>query len=112
MKSGFIALGAVIAALAGSGASAQQVLNISGQFRCVQGCVGPGPAYITQNGWDLNLVNEVGQPSRAWVDWPGHIWAQSWNEGAVYSPDGMVVQFDRGSVWVRNLALPPPMHTK
>jgi hypothetical protein len=81
-------------------------------MRCCNTCPqisgGPGQAYITQNGWDLNLVNEVGQPSRAWVDWPGHIWAQSWNEGAVYSPDGMVVQFDRGSVWVRNLALLHP----
>jgi hypothetical protein len=108
MKSGLIVLATGIAALVGPGASAQQVLNLSGQFRCVQDCLGPGPAYVTQNGWDLNLVNEVGQPSRAWVDWPGHIWAQSWNEGAVYSPDGMTIQFDRGSVWVRNLAPPPP----
>jgi len=50
---------------------------------------------------DLNLVNEIGQASRAWVDWPGHIWARSWNQGAVYSPDGMTIQFDRGSVWQR-----------
>jgi hypothetical protein len=108
MKIRLIALGAVIAALLGPRASAQQVLNLSGQFRCVQDCAGPGPAYVTQNGWDLNLVNEVGQPSRAWIDWPGHIWAEYWNEGAVYSPDGMTIQFDRGSVWVRNLAPPPP----
>ena len=64
-------------------------------------CVGPGPAYVTQNGWEINLVNEAGQPSRAWIDWPGHIWAQYWNEGAVYSPDGMTVQFDHGTVWRR-----------
>ena len=83
MKAGLIVLGALIVALAGPGASAQPVLNLSWQFRCVQGCLGPGPAYVTQNGWDLNLVNEVGQPSRAWIDWPGHIWAQYWNEGAV-----------------------------
>jgi len=108
MKIGLIALGTVIAALAGPSASAEQVLNLSGQFRCVQGCIGPGPTYVTQNGWDLNLVNEVGQPSRAWIDWPGHIWAQYWNEGAVYSPDGMAIQFDRGSVWVRDLGPPPP----
>jgi hypothetical protein len=98
MKAGLIVLGALIVALALPAASAQQVLNLSGQFRCVQGCVGPGP----------NLVNEVGQPSRAWIDWPGHIWAQYWNEGAVYSPDGMTIQFDRGSVWVRNVE--PPRH--
>ncbi len=114
MKSRLFVLGAVIAVLAGP-ASAQQVINLSGQFRCVQGCLGSGLAYVTQNGWDLNLVNEVGQPSRAWIDWPGHIWAQSWNQGAVYSPDGMALQFDRGSVWVRNLEPPPPpppLHTK
>ena len=53
-----------------------QVLNVSGQFQCIQGCAGglPGLAFVTQNGWDLNLVNELGQPTRAWVDWPGHIW--------------------------------------
>ncbi len=111
-----IGLGALLAVLAATNVSAQsQVLNLSGQFRCVQGCLGSGPAYVTQNGWDLNLVNEVGQPSRAWVDWPGHIWAQSWNQGAIYSPDGMTIQFDRGSVWVRSLEPPPPpppMHTR
>jgi len=89
-----------------------QVLNISGQFQCVEGCAGslPGAAFVTQNGWDLNLVNELGQPTRAWIDWPGHIWAQNWNEGAVYSPDGMTIQFDNGTVWRRNielLVLPP-----
>lgn len=101
MKTGLIVLGALVAALAGPGASAQQVLNLSGQFRCVQNCLGPGPTYVTQNGW-----------ARAWIDWPGHIWSQSWNEGAVYSPDGMVIQFDRGSVWVRNLEPPPPARVR
>jgi hypothetical protein len=84
-----------------------QVLNISGQFQCVEGCAGglAGAAFVTQNGWDLNLVNELGQPTRAWIDWPGHIWAQNWNEGAVYSPDGMTIQFDNGTVWRRNIEL-------
>jgi hypothetical protein len=84
-----------------------QVLDLSGQFQCVEGCAGgqSGPAFVTQNRWDLNLVNEIGQPTRAWVDWPGHIWAQSWNEGAVYSPDGMTIQFDNGTVWRRNIEL-------
>jgi hypothetical protein len=82
-----------------------QVLNVSGQFQCIQGCAGgvPGLAFVTQNGWELNLVNELGQPTRAWIDWPGHIWTQSWNEGAVYSPDGMTIQFDNGTVWQRSL---------
>ena len=31
--------------------------GLSGQFQCIAGCAGGGPAFITQNGWDLNLVN-------------------------------------------------------
>jgi hypothetical protein len=91
--------------VAATEASAQEV-NLSGPYQCVVNCAGPGPATVTQNGWDLNLVNETGMPSRAWVDWPGHIWAQSWNEGAIYSPDGMTIQFDRGTVWHRILPQP------
>jgi len=86
---------------AATSAAAQPIPSLSGAYHCVQNCAGPGPAYVTQNGWDLNLTNEVGQPTRAWVDWPGHIWAQSWNEGAIYSPDGMTIQFDNGAVWQR-----------
>jgi hypothetical protein len=97
----------VVVLAAGTVPAKAQVMNLSGEFRCVQGCLGPGPAYVTQNGWDLNLVNEVGQPSRAWIDYPGHVWAQYWNEGAVYSPDGMTIQFDNGSVWQR--VMPPPL---
>jgi hypothetical protein len=84
-----------------------QVLNLSGPFQCLEGCAGgpPGTAFVTQNGRDLNLVNELGQPTKAWIDWPGHIWAQNWNEGAVYSPDGMTIQFDNGTVWRRNIEL-------
>ena len=101
-------IAAMFAVLAAANFPAEaQVMNLSGEFRCVQGCLGPGPAFVTQNGWDLNLVNEVGQPSRAWIDYPGHVWAQYWNEGAVYSPDGMTIQFDNGSVWQR--VIPPPL---
>jgi hypothetical protein len=84
--------------------------GLSGQFQCIAGCAGgsAGPAFVTQNGWDLNLVNEIGQPSRAWVDWPGHIWVQSWNEGAVYSADGMTIQFDNGTVWAKSVILVVP----
>lgn len=98
---------AALSALAATDASAQ-MSNLSGKYRCVQNCSGPGPAYVTQNGRDLNLVNEIGQASRAWVDWPGHIWAQSWRQGAVCSPDGMTIQFDNGAVWQRDLGVPPP----
>jgi hypothetical protein len=83
--------------------------GLSGQFQCIAGCAGvAGPAFVTQNGWDLNLVNEIGQPSRAWIDWPGHIWVQSWNQGAVYSADGMTIQFDNGTVWAKNVILVVP----
>jgi hypothetical protein len=112
MKIELMAAAALIA-LGTTNASAQGV-NLSGSYQCVQGCKGgsPGPAYVTQNGWDINLVNEVGEPSRAWIDWPGHIWAQYWNEGAVYSPDWMTIQFDNGSVWRRIIAPPPALNTR
>jgi hypothetical protein len=88
-----------------------QVLDLTGQFRCVQGCSAglPGQsAFVTQNGWELRLVNDAGEPTRAWIDRPGHIWAQYWDEGAFYSPDGMTIQFDRGTVWQRDLGPPEP----
>jgi hypothetical protein len=90
-----------LAALVATAASAQEV-NLTGRYKCVRVCQPHfRPAYITQNEWTLNLVNEAGQPSQGYVDWfrRGRIWAVNWNEGAVVSPDGLVVQFDRGSVW-------------
>jgi hypothetical protein len=108
MKAGVIALAVALSAFATTGAQAQWA-NIGGQYLCVQNCAGPGPAYVTGNGWDLNLVNEIGQPSRAWIDYPGHIWADFWHEGAVFSPDGGTIQFDSGSVWQRYTPPPPPL---
>jgi hypothetical protein len=113
MKATLIALAGAAAVFAASASCASaQVLNLSGEFQCVQGCVAPpvAPAYVTQAEWQLNLVNEAGIPSRAWIDRPGHFWAEGWNEGAIYSPDGMTIQFDRGTVWQRvvTLPLPPP----
>jgi hypothetical protein len=74
------------------------MVNLSGEYLCVQACELrlPGPAHIPQYGWNMNLLNEAGVPSRAWIDWPGHLWAQEWNEGAIIAPDGMTIQFDRG----------------
>jgi hypothetical protein len=109
MKGTLVALTALIA-VAATGASAQ-VLDLSGQFQCVQGCApgfGGRVAFVTQTGWEMNLVDEAGAPSRAWIDWPGHIWAQNWNEGAIYSADGLTIQFDRGKVWQRVIVLPGP----
>jgi hypothetical protein len=84
--------------------------NLTGRWRCVEFCQAPpgGYAYITQNGRDMNIVNDVGESSRAWVDYPGRVWVDQANMGAVYSPDGMRIQFDRGTVWERALDLPPP----
>jgi hypothetical protein len=103
---------AMLAALATTGASAQSV-NLTGTYRCVQVCqqglVGY-LAHVTQNGPDINLLNEAGEPARAWPDWfapATRIWIERWNEGAVYSPDGMTIQFDNGTIWERDLGPPP-----
>jgi hypothetical protein len=93
---------AIAAVMVASDASAQE-LNLTGRYRCVAGCVAPPGSYafITQNGWDLNVVNDVGEPSRAWLDHPGRIWVDRANQGAVYAPDGSTIQFDRGTIWER-----------
>lgn len=89
-----------------------QSLNLTGIYNCVQMCRGNLPAYITQNGTELNLLTEAGQPSRAWPDWyspANRIWIDAFNQGAVYSPDGMLIQFDNGTIWQRELPpLTPP----
>jgi hypothetical protein len=36
------------------------------------------------------------------------IWVDAFNESAVYSPDGMLIQFDNGTIWQRGLPPPPP----
>ena len=92
-----------------AGASAQGS-NLSGRWQCMALCLGPpgGFAFITQNGWELNVLNDVGMPSRAWIDYPGHIWVDSANQGAIYSPDGLTLQFDRGTIWRRAPEVSPP----
>lgn len=110
MKVGLIAA-AVLFAAASTEASAQ-VQDLSGPYRCVQGCVQGligQPAFVAQRGWELRLTNEAGMPSRAWIDRPGHIWDDSWREGAHYSADGMTIQFDRGTVWQRDVAVLTPV---
>ena len=104
-------------ALVATAASAQDV-NLSGRYICVQGCRAGDPgqfAFVTQNGRDLNMVDDAGIPSRAWIDWPGRIWAENFQEGAIVSPDGLVIQFDRGAVWQRDLGVaiaPPPARSR
>jgi hypothetical protein len=100
---------AVSAVLVATDASAQGV-NLTGPYRCVQNCLSGRPgqyAFVTQNGWELNLVNDAGQASRGWVDYPGRIWIARANLGAIYSPDGMVIQFDNGTIWQRAPEVPP-----
>jgi hypothetical protein len=107
-----VAAAGLVLALA-DGASAQS-LNLTGPYRCVAVCQGGfegGPAFVTQNGDELVLLNEAGRSSRAWPDVYApttRIWAEAWDEGAVYSPDGMVIQFDNGKIWQRDLPVPLP----
>jgi hypothetical protein len=101
----------IMSALAATDASAQvNGVNLNGPWRCVASCLGArsSPAFITQNGWELNVVNDAGQASRAWVEYPGRIWVQQQNQGAIYSPDGMTLQFDGGTIWQRPALAPPP----
>ena len=109
MKTAILTAIALSVAFATSDASAQGV-NLSGRWECVTLCLGPpgGIAFITQNGWELNVLNDAGEPSRAWIDYPGHIWVDRAQQGAIYSPDGFTLQFDRGTVWQRAPELPPP----
>ena len=95
------------------GASAQPAVSLTGTYRCVQGCA-PGfegkPAMITQNGWNINIVTEAGVPLQAWFDWytpSTRIWLEPLHQGAVYSSDGMIIQFDRGTVWQREVGPDP-----
>jgi len=99
----------VFAALTATEASAQSA-NLTGTYRCIQMCRGDLPAYITQNGPELNLLTEAAVPSRAWPDWfypASRIWVDAFNFGAVYSPDGMLIQFDNGTIWQRDVPPPP-----
>jgi len=93
-----------------TGASAQSA-DLSGRYNCIAMCRGEYQPYITQNGPTLNLVTEAGVPSRAWADWSNpttRIWVEALFQSAVYTPDGLVIQFDSGTVWRRDIPPPPP----
>ncbi|TPQ37748.1 hypothetical protein C2U70_10565 [Bradyrhizobium guangdongense] len=100
-----------VAALLTGSASAQSV-SLTGTYKCIQMCRGDMLAYVTQNGPELNLVTEAGIPSRAWPDWfspANRIWIDAFNMSAVYTPDGMTIQFDNGTLWERYVPPPPPV---
>jgi len=106
---------ALCAAMLAGEASAQVVIDLTGRYRCIQMCA-PGLqgqfAFITQSGFDLNLVNDAGEPSRGWIDSPGRIWVERANQGAIYSADGTTIQFDRGTVWQRVPDVLPPVRRR
>ena len=107
-----------VAAACFATAAAAQPINLSGTYRCIQMCRDGNmgyPAYITQNGDTLNLVTETGQSFRAWPDWSApdsRIWIDARNESAVYTPDGIRIQFDDGRVWQRELPPPPVVYRR
>jgi hypothetical protein len=101
----------VSVALATTSASAQvQGVDLNGTYRCVTQCLRESGslAFVTQYGWQLNVLNDARQPSRGWVEYPGRIWLEWVNQGAIYSPDGMTIQFDGGTIWQRAPVAPPP----
>ena len=88
-----------------------QVVNFTGRYRCIQVCsvgsIGKS-GYVTQSEGSLNVRSQTGASSRAWIDWfsPHRMWLENWNEGAVFSPDGMIIRFDRGTIWQRDSGKP------
>jgi len=53
------------------------------------------------------LVDPYGRPASAWIDAPGRIRA-TWQDWAMYSPDGFTIQFAGGAVWVLLEPMPVP----
>lgn len=112
-----MALG-LVAACAATTASAQTVNNLTGTYRCIQLCQDGmlgAPTFVTQNGYSVNLTTEAGESYRAWPDWNAplsRLWIEARGEGAVYSPDGMIVQFDNGTIWARDMGPPPPINRR
>jgi hypothetical protein len=103
-----------VAAFAATGASAQSV-DLTGRYNCIAMCRGANQPYITQNGPELNVVTEAGIPSRAWPDWyfpATRIWVDAMVQSAVYTPDGLVIQFDGGTVWRRDIPPPPAVRRR
>src|SRR5262245_55716750 len=101
---------AIAAAMLASEASAQGV-DLTGRYRCIELCAPELQgqfAFITQNGTELNLVNDAGERRGAWIDYPGDTGVERASQAAIHSADGRTIQFARGTVWQRVPAVPPP----
>jgi hypothetical protein len=61
--------------LAFVGTASAQDVNLTGRYRCVQGCVAQEGdfAQATQHGWDLDLMNEAGVSANAWISAGAHL---------------------------------------
>jgi hypothetical protein len=95
-----------------TGDAPAQSVDLTGTYRCVHLCRGEMLAHVTQNGAEINLLTEAGVPSRAWPDWfspVNRIWVDIYDSSAVYTPDGMTIQFDNGTIWQRST---PPLHLR
>jgi hypothetical protein len=88
-----------------------QVVDLTGRYRCIQVCsvgsIGKS-GYVTQSEGSLNVRSQTGASSWASIDWfsSHRMWLEDWNEGAVFSADGMIIRFDRGTIWQRDSGKP------
>ena len=69
---------------------------------CVPGYEG-ARAFVAQSGSQVNLVSESGDGATGYIEWPRRIWSDTWDKGAMVSPDGIKIQFDDGTVWIREM---------
>ena len=114
MKRLSLALGVVAVCVVGSvTAASAATVNLTGTYRCIEACrdgmIG-APTFVTQNGDSVSLTTETGATYHAWPDWnapASRLWIDAKDESAVYSPDGMRIQFDDGRVWQRDIGPPP-----
>ena len=86
MRIRFYVLALASVALLATSASAQVAGVLNGRYRCVAHCFAPpgGFVFITQNGWEANVLNELGQPSRAYINYRGRVWFEAVQQGAIY----------------------------
>lgn len=102
MRTAIISL-ACLLAFGAVDASAQSI-NLTGRYRCAVACPAGytgAPAFITQNGWAVNVLTETGVAGRGGME-GGRFWVPAFNQGAVFSPNGRTIQWDSGKIWRRD----------